>query len=292
MNSILSQLFHVYNQSQEAVAKNIGWESIHWERTMNSGIYPGTLLNIIFDDEESHSPDRRICPSKKSEELDYHHNICHHVNTNKGRPVSPLQYDFLWVEWNNAFDIRQGIVKRKHRDTGTKNRKQKLVLTVFWCPEEHITSSHSPQLLKWSDLVIESIKKITQTGPNKNVSKESWIGVESHFWVSTSIPFLQCVILHIITPTSGRKGCTNTKMRNNWCIFMIILQNMKQLYLKRTNRHSFSMAPISESARKWTSNEKFRHALKLYLKFIFGDSGTQRFYIGISRQSPSLHFIR
>eukprot|EP00535_Pseudo-nitzschia_heimii_P006157 CAMPEP_0197185630 /NCGR_PEP_ID=MMETSP1423-20130617/12328_1 /TAXON_ID=476441 /ORGANISM="Pseudo-nitzschia heimii, Strain UNC1101" /LENGTH=381 /DNA_ID=CAMNT_0042636745 /DNA_START=321 /DNA_END=1466 /DNA_ORIENTATION=+ len=93
MNSILSQLFHVYNQSQEAVVKNIGWESIHWERTMNIGIYPGTLPHIIYD-EESHSPDRWRCSSKKSEEL-VDHNICHHVNTNEGRPVSPLQYDFL-----------------------------------------------------------------------------------------------------------------------------------------------------------------------------------------------------
>jgi len=97
MNSILSRLLHVYNQSQEAVTGNFGRETIQWERSANNGTYQTSLPHIIVDEaEESNTTDEMIFSSDKSERLVALHNNGHRVNTNTSqtRPVSPLSYSF------------------------------------------------------------------------------------------------------------------------------------------------------------------------------------------------------
>jgi len=97
MNSILSRLLHVYNQSQEAVTGNFGREPIQWEKSANNGTYQTTLPHIIVDEaEESNTTDERIFSSNKSERLVALHNNGHRVNTNTSqtRPVSPSPYGF------------------------------------------------------------------------------------------------------------------------------------------------------------------------------------------------------
>jgi hypothetical protein len=97
MNSILSRLLHVYNQSQEAVTGNFGREPIQWEKSANNGTYQTTSPHIIVDEaDESNTTDERIFSSNKSERVVALHNNGHRVNTNTSqtRPVSPLPYGF------------------------------------------------------------------------------------------------------------------------------------------------------------------------------------------------------
>jgi len=90
MNSILSRLLYVYNQSQEADAENIGKKSIQWRRIANKDTHHTTLPHIIVDEEESHLSDQKIYLIQKAEQNADHHNNDHFVNTNNCRPVSPL----------------------------------------------------------------------------------------------------------------------------------------------------------------------------------------------------------
>lgn len=95
MNSILSRLLHVYNQSQEAVADNVGKKSISWGRIANNDTYQTTLPHIIVDEkEESHVSDQKIYLIRESDQDADHHSNDQSVNTNKHRPVSPLTTGF------------------------------------------------------------------------------------------------------------------------------------------------------------------------------------------------------
>jgi len=97
MNSIVSCLLHVYNQSQEAVAENVGREKMQWERLGNNGANHTTLPRIIVDEaEEPKSIDGRMFTNHKSERLSALNSNGHHVNTNTNqiRPVSPLPHGF------------------------------------------------------------------------------------------------------------------------------------------------------------------------------------------------------
>lgn len=96
MNSILSRLLHVYNQSQEAVGQNVGREAMQLMKG-NDSLYKTTLPHVIVDEaEESNTFDGRIFPGNESREPVPLHNNVHRVNTNTNqtRPVSPLPNGF------------------------------------------------------------------------------------------------------------------------------------------------------------------------------------------------------
>jgi len=96
MNSILSRLLHVYNQSQEAVGQNVGREAMQLMKG-NDRLYKTTLPHVIVDEaEESKNVDGRIFPGNESREPVPLHNNVHRVNTNTNqtRPVSPLPNGF------------------------------------------------------------------------------------------------------------------------------------------------------------------------------------------------------
>mmetsp|Transcript_6427 Transcript_6427/g.15599 ORF Transcript_6427/g.15599 Transcript_6427/m.15599 type:complete len:453 (-) Transcript_6427:617-1975(-) len=93
MNSILSRLLHVYNQSQDAAVQNIEIESFQLEGSANDGTYDTGAPHIIVDEEEDSSvTNPRMVPSNKSDRLIDLNASGLRVNTNtkKTRPVSPL----------------------------------------------------------------------------------------------------------------------------------------------------------------------------------------------------------
>ena len=94
MNSIISRLLNVYNQSQEAASENIGRETVLWERLANNITAHTNLPHFIMDEVEATSitADGSFSSNNKSEQLIVLHKDGHRVHTitNISRPVSPL----------------------------------------------------------------------------------------------------------------------------------------------------------------------------------------------------------
>ena len=97
MNSIISRLLHVYNQSKEAAAQNIESETLLWEGSADSGGYQMNSPHIIVDEgEESNVPSERIYLSNESDILDAlnESGLRAYPIKNQTRPVSPLPHAF------------------------------------------------------------------------------------------------------------------------------------------------------------------------------------------------------
>jgi len=101
MNSILSRLLHVYNQSQEAACESFGMESetVQWDRSHNNITAHTTLPHIIADESETDTTAAggRLSSNTQSEQAIILGNNDHRVNTDTNkifRPVSPLPHIF------------------------------------------------------------------------------------------------------------------------------------------------------------------------------------------------------
>ena len=88
MNSIISRLLHVYNQSQEATIQNIGQEPIQQEGQDTNVTLDHSMPHVIEDeDEEPNTRDAKVLPNSRLERLVEDEN-------NSIRPVTPLQHGF------------------------------------------------------------------------------------------------------------------------------------------------------------------------------------------------------
>lgn len=94
MNSIISRLLHVYNESQEAAAaQNAENETLQWERSADYGAYQTSLPHVIEDSvEEPHITTERSSSRSGSECLGTLNDGTLHdeKQCKKTRPVSPL----------------------------------------------------------------------------------------------------------------------------------------------------------------------------------------------------------
>lgn len=92
MNSILSRLLHVYNQSQEA-AQSIGRKTIQLETSDDKDSYQTTSFHIIVDDVDESSIADELMDSSNSNNQEEADAIPVNTTTNPSRPVSPLPRD-------------------------------------------------------------------------------------------------------------------------------------------------------------------------------------------------------
>jgi len=92
MNSILSRLLHVYNQSQEA-AQSIGRKTIQLETSDNNDSYQTTPFHLIVDEvDESSIADELMVSSNRNNPEEADANLVNNT-ANPSRPVSPLPRD-------------------------------------------------------------------------------------------------------------------------------------------------------------------------------------------------------